>query len=245
MTIIVPSYFNHIMAVLGLLLVWKLHALQVRVGRIQAVDFWARSGIRMFIHITPTDTKSCPACVEASGMVFHPSAVGKKNFKPLSKPCTSPSACRCLLVGLYGGWPDAQGLLARLGKSKMLQISGEDLTRLLGGPWERYPGASGDRIPVHLLEAMQMEASDPEGAIFRYRFIQENAKRERDFPFVVHSFIRQTDLLETAGRRREALAVVDQFLKVYQSKKKTLNLASDNSYNAMSKRKASLLAALR
>jgi len=169
----------------------------------------------------------------------------KKKFKPLSKPCTSPGGCRCLLIGLYGGWPDAQDLLARLAKSKMLQLSGEDLKQLLGGPWERHHGASGDRIPVHLLEAMQMETSDPEGAIFRYRFVQENARRERDFSFVVHSFMRESDLLEAAGRRSEALAVVEQFLKVYQSKKKALNLASDNSYNAMSKRKASLLAALR
>jgi hypothetical protein len=245
MTIIIPDYFNHILAILGLLLVWKLHTLQVRMGRIQAVDFWARNGTRMFIHITPTDVKACPACVEASGRVFHPSAVGKKKFKALSKPCRNPSACRCLLIGFYGGWPDAQALLARLAQSKMLELSDDDLKRLLAGPWERHPGASGDRIPVHLLEAMQMETSDPEGAIFRYRFVQENARRERDFPFVVHSFMRQSDLLETAGRRREALAVVDQFLKVYQSKKKTLTLASDNSYNTMSKRKMSLLAALR
>jgi hypothetical protein len=244
MTIILPSYFNHIIAVLGLLLVWKLHALQVRMGRIQAVDFWARSGIRMFIHITPSDVKACPACVEASGRVFHPSSVGKKKFQPLSKPCTSPGTCRCLLVGLYGGWPDAQGLLARLANTKMLHLSFEDLKHLLRGPWEKYAGASGDRIPVHLLEAMQMEASDPEGAIFRYRFVQENARRERDFPFVVHSFMRQSDLLEAAGRRREAMAVIDEFLKVYQAKKKPLDFASDHSYNAMSERKALLLAAL-
>ncbi len=46
MTIIIPTYFNPIMGVLGLLLVWKLYDLQVRMGRVHAVNFWAPSRIR-------------------------------------------------------------------------------------------------------------------------------------------------------------------------------------------------------
>ena len=46
MTVIIPSYFYPIMGVLGLLLIWKLHEIQVRMGRIQAVNFWARAGTR-------------------------------------------------------------------------------------------------------------------------------------------------------------------------------------------------------
>ncbi|TLY15731.1 MAG: hypothetical protein E6K67_10115, partial [Nitrospirae bacterium] len=75
-TIVVPEYFNHILGVLGLLLLWKLHQIQVKTGRIEAVDFWARSGIRMFIHVTPGDQKACPSCQEANGKVFSPANVG-------------------------------------------------------------------------------------------------------------------------------------------------------------------------
>ena len=245
-TIVVPDYFNHILAVLGLLLLWKLHQIQVKTGRIEAVDFWARSGIRMFIHVTPGDLKACPSCQEANGMVFSPARVGKKKFSPLGQPCTNPQGCRCLLVGLYGGWPDAQRLLLRLnGKPKSVQLSDEELKKLLGGSWERYSGAAGDRIPVHLLEAMRLESKDPEAAIFRYRFVEENARRDRDFPFVVHSFMRRSELLESVGRAQDALASVEQFLKIYDGKRKTLHLPIDGSYSAMSARGTRLRTALK
>ena len=245
-TIIVPGYFNHILGVLGLLLLWKLHQIQVKTGRIEAVDFWARSGIRMFIHVTPGDLKACPSCQEANGKVFSPANVGKKKFSPLSRPCTNTEGCRCLLVGLYGGWPDAQRLLLRLkAKPTSVQLSDEELKKLLGGSWERYSGAAGDRIPVHLLEAMLLESKDPEAAIFRYRFVEENARRDRDFPFVVHSFIRQSELLERVGRLQEAMASVDRFLKIYDGKRRALNLPIDGSYSAMSNRKKRLRTVLK
>ena len=245
-TIVVPEYFNHILGILGLLLLWKLHEIQVHMGRIEAVDFWDRSGIRMFVHVTPSDHKACPACEEASGKVFLPRTVAKKNFKPLNRPCANSEGCRCLLVGLYGGWPDAQRVLMTLkGKSGGVQLSAEELKKMLGGPWERYAGAAGDRIPVHLLEAMVLESKDPEAAIFRYRFVEENARRDRDFPFVVHSYMRQSDLLERGGRLQEALATVEQFLKIYDAKRKALNLPIDGSYSAMSNRKTHLRAVLK
>jgi hypothetical protein len=245
-TIVVPDYFNHLLAILGLLLVWKLHAIQVEVGRIEAVDFWDRSGIRLFIHVTPSDPQACPACQEANGLTLLPRIVAKKKFKALRQPCTNPNGCRCLLVGLYGGWPDAQRVLGRLRThSGRLQLSSVELTQLLGGPWERYAGAAADRIPVHLLEAMLAEGKDPEAAIFRYRFVEEQAKRERDFPFVVHSFKRESDLLQKSGRLKEALDAVERFFRTYDAKKLSTNLSSESDLTTMTQRRTHLMQVLK
>ena len=53
------EFVPYLLAILGLLALWGFHEMQVRAGRIQAVDFWDRSGIRMFIHITPKDGHIC------------------------------------------------------------------------------------------------------------------------------------------------------------------------------------------
>jgi len=92
---------------------------------------------------------------------------------------------------------------------------------------------------------MLLESKDPEAAIFRYRFVEENARRDRDFPFVVHSFIRQSELLERVGRLQEAMASVDRFLKIYDGKRRALNLPIDGSYSAMSNRKKRLRTVLK
>jgi hypothetical protein len=42
------------------------------------------------------------------------------------------------------------------------------------------------------------------------------------------------------GRVQEALASVEQFLKIYDGKRKALNLPIDGSYSAMSNRKKRL-----
>ena len=240
-TIIVPAYFNELLAVFGLLLAWKLHEIRVQAGLIHAVDFWDRSGIRMFVHVTPSDHTACPACQEANGTVFLPTLVRKTKFKALSKPCTNPSGCRCLLVGLYGGWPDAQRLVNRVRvRPRMVRLSSSELTTILSGPWERYAGSAADRIPIHLLEAMLIEGKDPEAASFRYRFVESNAKRDQDFSYVLHAFVRQSEMLERQGRLKEALDVVDRFFQVYETKRKTINLASDSNFIVMSNRKAQL-----
>ena len=65
----IPDFIPYVLAILALLLLWEFHALQVRSGRIDAVDIWDRSGIRMFIYATPRDNTACPACREAHGHV--------------------------------------------------------------------------------------------------------------------------------------------------------------------------------
>lgn len=42
----VPEYFPYLLGILGLLLIWELHQIQVTAGRINASNFWDLSGIQ-------------------------------------------------------------------------------------------------------------------------------------------------------------------------------------------------------
>ena len=239
----IPDFVPYVFGILALLLLWKLHEILVRAGRIQAVDFWDRSGIRMFIHATPNDAIACSACRGANGKVFLPSMVAHKRFKPIQGLCTNPSGCRCQLIGLYGGWSEAQALLGRLRQTPGgLQISAEEMERLLKGQWEEGPGASADRVSVRLLQAQQEELSNPEGAVEGYRFVMANAEEEREFPFLIPSYFRLSDLLERLGRPNEALPVVERFLKRYDQNSEYA--ATDSQLAMMSARRTRLRALL-
>jgi hypothetical protein len=229
----IPDFIPYVLAILGLLLLWEFHALQVRSGRIHAVDIWDRSGIRMFIYATPRDNRACPACREAHGHVFLPSLVAPKKFKALPSPCTNPSGCRCLLVGLYGGWPEAQALLGRLkSNSGKVRLPDEDIIELLKGRWQQAAGASVDQVSVPLLQALFDEGKDPEAAILGYHYVIEHARGERDFPFLIPSYFRLSDLLEHVGRPADALPIVERFLDRYD---RTSPVAATESHLAIMK----------
>ena len=105
----VPDYVPYLLAVLGLLLIWQLHQIQITAGRIKSNNFWEKSGIRMFIFVSPQDDQTCQRCKETHGLVLLPALRAKKNFSPLRGRCSNPSGCRCQMIGLYGSWPQAQG----------------------------------------------------------------------------------------------------------------------------------------
>ncbi|MER3423208.1 MAG: hypothetical protein C4293_08230 [Nitrospiraceae bacterium] len=248
MTFITPDFLPYLLAILGLLLVWQFHAMQVSAGRIQAVDFWNRSGFRMFLYATPKDGSTCPACVKDNGRVILPIVAAKKKFSALHATCTNPAGCRCLLVGLHGGWPEARRVLERLkttSQSVGVRLSDEEMVTLLDGYRDENIGASIDRIPVHILEAMRVEESDPELAIFRYRFVIENAKANHELPLVVPSYLRMADLLERIRRTKEALDIISQFERVCSETKMRRYSPSAVQSGAMSLRKTRLMLALK
>ena len=65
----------YLLGVLGLLMTWELHDLEVRAGRIKGLDIsdpaairrWLRSysGMHLYIHATPNDHDACDACRKA------------------------------------------------------------------------------------------------------------------------------------------------------------------------------------
>jgi hypothetical protein len=242
--ITIPDVVPYFLAILALLLLWELHAIQVRAGRIQAVDFWNRSGIRMFIHVTPSGGDACPACRAANGKVFLPSLVARKRFSPLSKPCTNRLGCRCLLVGLYGGWPEANSILECVREAGgTWWLSDEDVEEMLQGDWHNAPGATADQVSVTLLQALRDQEKDPEKAIQGFRFILEHAESQRDGVYLIPSYFRLSDLLERCGRPGEALPIVEGFLKTYD--KKSAFAASDADLAMMSARRTRLMMMLK
>jgi hypothetical protein len=239
--IALPDFLPYLLAILGLLLVWEVHNIQVRAGRIKAVDILNRSGIRLFIHVTPDDSAACSVCREANVTAFLPSLVASRKFRATETPCTNPAGCRCLTIGLYGGWAEAQRVQTQLPKhGGRLRLSPEEFGKFLVGAVARRSGVAADQISLTMLEAMRAEGNHPEISIERYRYVIDNAKAERDLPFVVPSYLRLADLLDRVGRKAEALSVVDEFLKSYDGKTGS-NRPNDAQVSAMSLRKTRLM----
>lgn len=88
----------YLVAVLGLLVVWQYYQLQIMAGRILAVDIFDRSGIRMYVYVTPDDDRICEVCAASHGRVFLPSQVAEKKFSPIIGKCQRPFPCHGALV---------------------------------------------------------------------------------------------------------------------------------------------------
>ena len=211
----VPDYVPYLLGVLGLLLIWQLHQIQVTAGRIQSNNFWEQSGIRMFIFVSPQDDHACQRCKETHGLVLLPALRAKKNYSPLRGRCANPSGCRCHMIGLYGSWPQAQRVLDQLKKVKAqrFKLSEKNISALLKGPWQTDKKAKVDQYSMLMLEAMLLETSELAIAIGNYRMIIEQAKAPRDLPLIVPAYIRLIELYERADQPREGAELIVQMEK--------------------------------
>jgi hypothetical protein len=204
-------YLFGILALLGL---WGFHQVQVRSGRIQAVDVFDRSVVRFYLYVLPDDRPSCAVCAQAQGQVFLPSRVAKIGFSPLNGSCGSPAPCQGQLIGLYGGWLEGRELVSRLQqapKKHPVRLSSEELCALAKGAWSKSVSADTDRISMHLLEGWCFGKTDPAVAIEGLRYVVDRAKEMRHLPYVVPAFLRLMDLLLRSGRDDEARSVIEQF----------------------------------
>lgn len=109
-----PDVTVYLVGILGLLVVWQYYQMQIMAGRILAVDIFDRSGIRMYLYVTPDDDHICDVCAAANGGVYSPSQVAKRNFSPLDGKCQRPTPCVGVLIGMYGAWLEARGVLENL-----------------------------------------------------------------------------------------------------------------------------------
>ena len=230
----IPDIIPYFLAILGLLLIWQLHEIQVQAGRIDAMHFWVLSGIRLFLYATPSDSSTCRPCRRAHAQVFFPSYVASKQFKKQMPSCANRTGCRCLLVGIYGAWTEAERARKKLKWNQgRIQMTGEQVELLVSDGKNRRAGFSADRIALILLEAMQMERTDQKAAINRYRFVVEEAAAKRDLPFVVPAYLRLSELLEAVKEDQEAHEVVTNFLERYarpKPMKRTLRLGRRERY---------------
>jgi hypothetical protein len=234
--------FPYLSALLGLIVVWQYHEKLVLTGRIQAIDIYDRSGIRMYLYAIPDDDTVCASCREAHGKVFLTSVVARKEFTPLGHPCINPQECTGVLLGLYGAWPEARAVVQRLreGKTGSIQLSHEELHRMLKGPWERSVSAATDRFAVQMLVALIAEQKQPEAVMQQYREIIDQAKEVRHLSLLLPAYLRLAHLLVRAGKPSEALQVIEQFETRYDRNKSGPHYPSDKQRGVMTIMKSHL-----
>jgi hypothetical protein len=205
----------YLFAILALLGLWLFHQLQVRSGRIQAIDVFDRSLERFYLFVLPEGRPSCPACQQAQGRVFLPSVAGKVGFSPLEGVCGGAVPCQGVLVGLYGSWAEARDLVSRLQRSprkRPLRLSSDEILSLVKGAWRKSISADSDRVSMHVLEGWCFTATDDlAAAIEGLRYVVDRAKETRHLSYVVPASLRLMELLLKAGRDDEARTAIEQF----------------------------------
>lgn len=210
---IVESWF-YLAGIVALLGLWIFHQIQVRTGRIQAIDVFDRSVERLYLYVLPDDRPSCPVCAQAHGRAFLPSRAAKVGFSPLDGSCSGTVPCQGLLVGLYGGWTEARGLVSRMPQSTRqhpIRLSSEEVDALIRGAWRQSISADTDRISMHLLEGWCFGKTDRARAIEGLQYVVDRAKEARHLPYVVPAALRLMELLLKAGREDETRFALEQF----------------------------------
>ncbi len=243
--ILVPHLTQYLVGILGLLLVWQYHQALVLKGRIYAIDFWDFSGVRMFLHVSLQDGRACSVCRGSHGTLFLPSLATKRRLSVLPRPCSSPLGCRCLVLGLYGGWPEANRilqLLRRQARETPLQLTREHLLELIDTSSSQSVEVGGDRLTMQLLQGLHLEAKNPEWAIGRYRTVIEEAKGAKDLRLVVPAFLRLAEVVAQAQGADVALQVINQFEKRFAHQRKVFYYPSLEQRRAMADRKFRLKA---
>ncbi len=240
----IPDVTLYLIAILGLLVVWQYYQMQIMAGRILAVDIFDRSGIRMYVYATPDDDHICEVCSAANGRVFSPSQVAKKGFAPLARKCRRPSPCLGVLIGLYGGWLEARGVLERLRANLRkggIHLSPEEIRAMVNGQWERSISAETDRLGVHMLEAMSYEKINRGVSIVGYRYVVDEAKEVRHLMLLVPAYLRLVQLLVRSGETDKALEYIERFENRFPANKRGPHFPSDEQREMMKTRKTHLI----
>ncbi|MGE3151884.1 MAG: hypothetical protein AB7G48_15860 [Nitrospiraceae bacterium] len=239
-----PDVLPYLFAILALLIVWQYHQVQVINGRILAIDIFDRSGVRFYLYVTPGEDALCPHCAASNGTVYLPSQVARKDFCPSGGPCLKTTPCPGVLVGLYGSWLEARGVLERVRQktaSVSLRLSQQELRGLVNGQWERSISAETDRLAIQLLEAMSYETVNSELAIAAYRFTVEQAKEIRHLMLLVPAYLRLIHLLIQTGRREEAWHAIERFETRFPVNKRGRHFPSSEQRDAVRLHKSRLV----
>lgn len=239
-----PDVTIYAVGILGLLVLWQYYQLQILSGRILAVDIFDRSGTRMYIYVVPDDDHICEVCEAAHGRVFLPSHVAKQHFSPLAGNCARPTPCHGVLLGLYGAWLEARGVLENLRKNVKkggVQLSAEEVRALVNGQWERCISAETDRVAVYMIEAMVSERVDKEVSIEGYHYVVNEAKEVRHLMLLVPAYLRLMQLLVGAGEEAEALEIIEQFERRFPRSKRGSHFPIEPQRDLMTRKKSQLM----
>jgi len=233
----------YLAALVGLLGLWFFHYMQVRAGRIQAVDLFDRSIVRMYVYVTLGEGPVCDICAKAHGRVFLSSWTGKKNFNPLEGTCTGEVPCQGCLVGLYGSWLEARKIVAglqKISKKAVVRLSPEELRALVKGQWKKSVSADTDRVSVHMLVALCEDQHKPDAAIEGYRYVIDQAKEPRHIQLVIPAYLRLISMLLRVGCESEARQVIEQCESRFPTDQHELSSLSSDQRLVLEEKKALL-----
>jgi len=226
-TLIIPEEVRSYLAVLGLLLCWKLHAIELRRRR----AFIAQ----LYLCFSENDPQTCARCRMAHLCVYAermPREVG------LRIHCSNRLGCRCTLIPITKQWPTAKRLRrqAKRSKSGSVQLSDQDLRALLheGGHLSNH-----DRLAQTMLRAMLSEETNPEAALQTYRQTIAQAPETSTALMQAAAYVRMARILERSGDVREALQVTRDCVKAFSEKERYV-LVTRPQYNDMLARQSRL-----
>src|SRR5437867_4920202 len=226
-TLSIPEEIRSYLAVLGLLLCWKLHGMEAR--REQAVIS------RFYVCLSRNDPATCGRCRMAHMHVFRgrmPREVG------LRIHCSTRLGCRSALTPITRQWPIAKRLRRQVRRKKgALPLSEQDLQALLR---EDASLSDDGRLTETVVLAMLAEKTKPEAALQAYR----EAVAQDPEPSVAllqpAAYIRFAEILEQSGDVKEALQVTRDFLKAF-SKNEQYYLLTKPQHNGMLARQKRLV----
>ena len=205
-TLIIPEEVRSYLAVLGLLLCWKLHAIEVRSGRAVASQ--------LYICLSENDPQTCTRCRMAHLCVYSGRMPREVGFRI---HCSNHLGCRCALIPITRQWPVARRLKRRIGKSGSLQLSDQDLDVLLHAEGRL---SDHDRLAQTVLRAMLAEETKPEAALQTYRHAIAQAPEASIALLQAAAYTRLARVLERSGDFKEALQVTRAFLKAFSEKER-------------------------
>ena len=225
--VIIPEEVRSYLAVLGLLLCWKLHRFDVRRRRAVISQF--------YICLSRNDPQTCDRCRMAHMHVFRgrmPREVG------LRIHCSNRLGCRCALIPITRQWPIAKRLRRQVRRKKgALPLSEQDLQALLH---EDASLSDDDRLTETVVLAMLAEKTRPEAALQAYREAIAQAPEPSIALLQAAAYIGMAEILEQSGDVKEALQVTRDFLKAF-SKKERYYLLTKPQYNGMLARQKRLV----
>ncbi len=241
--VLVPAVATSLFALLGLYVRGQYRS-WAKAYRRSAWDSGNGDKVRLLMHVTTQDSVACRACRDAHGTVFLPSLAAKKGFSTLRHPCSNPKGCRCLVVGLHGGWPTANRLvetLRRHSRHKPIKLDDDEVLRLFEWPWRGTNNDTTDRVAIQMVQALHLEGTDLEAAIAQYQYVLNRAKSGRDVRLLVPAYRRLAELLQRVGRPHEALEVVERFEKRFSVKQQVAYRPKTDHWDNMPARKSVVL----
>ncbi|MBH0181290.1 MAG: hypothetical protein HP490_06325, partial [Nitrospira sp.] len=152
--------------------------------------------------------------------------------------------CLGVLVGLYGAWLEARGVVERVranAKKGWISLSPEGLRAMVNGQWEQSISADTDRLGIHMIEAVCYEKINQSVSIAGYRCVINEVKEVRHLLLLVPAYLRLSLLLVRSGAATDAREVIERFERRFPVKKRAPHFPTVEQRTAIKIRKTYLL----